>query len=286
MNLHRLVNTQSNYLIQKYGFRVFKIGLSTGIACPNKCHFCQKETFVDSTNDTFQTLNLTIDNLIEKIKTKVKASAYIAYFQDGTSFLGDPDYLFNMFKVADNHQDIVELIISTRPDCLPVNILNKLEELSKPVTIEIGIQTTSDDSLLYLNRGHTQSDNDKAIEILNNYNFRVGVHIILGIPGETKQQIDNTLNWINNNMIIKDVKIHHLAVYKGTKLAEIIDKEDIINLEDYLSLLIYFTKNLRKDITISRLFTSNLSKNRTMLNDFPGNKRIWLKKFETYSYDL
>ena len=289
MNINKKINTWSKHYKEKYGFRVFKIGLSTGIDCPNRqsggCIFCVQNTFVDdnfcSYGNPAIVLDITsqIDYLIKKLKSKVKSGGYIAYFQDNTSLHGDPDYLFSLFKAADEHPEILELIFSTRPDCLPESILNKLTKLNKPITIEIGIQTTNDKSLKFLNRGHTQADNQRAIENLLKYSFKIGVHIILGIPGETKEDIDRTLDWINSNKVISDVKIHHLAVFKGAKLAEMIEKKDMIDLDSYLVLLAYFVQNLRKDLTISRLFTSNLNRQQIMLNAFPGVKRMWLNRF-------
>ena len=205
----------STYYKDKYGFRVFKVGLSTGIECPKRanssesCHFCVKNTFIDTgleshscngrIHQSHKSYNITeqINYLIKKLKQKVKAEGFVAYFQDNTSLYGEPALLFSMFSEAAEHPDILELIISTRPDFLPIEILDKLTYLKKPVTIEIGVQSVNDKSLLFLNRGHTQEENQKAIDILMKYSFRIGVHIILGIPGETLKDIDKTITWIN-----------------------------------------------------------------------------------------
>ncbi|MCL2064113.1 MAG: radical SAM protein [Candidatus Cloacimonetes bacterium] len=310
MNIEKKINSLSKYYKDKYGFRVFKICLSTKIECPKRslsknnneysdeCVFCVKNTFVDTRNSNCENYEKSsppgpyqagqneendiisqINYMIDKLKSKVKTGGYIAYFHDNTSLYGDTEYLYTLFKEADRHPEILELIISTRPDYLPEILLKKISELNKPITIEIGVQTTSDKSLKYLNRGHTQADNQKAIEILLKYSFRIGVHIILGIPGETEDDIDKTIHWINSNEMISDVKIHHLAVFKGSKLANMIEKKDIIDLDSYIRLLAYFIRNLRNDLTISRLFTSNLNRHQTMLNNFPGDKRMWINKF-------
>jgi hypothetical protein len=219
-----------------------------------------------------------IDYMIDKLKSKVKAGGYIAYFQDNTSSYGDTNYLRSLFNEATTHPQILELAISTRPDYISDEFLQILTEIKKPVTVEIGIQSVNDKSLLFLNRGHSQIDNDQAIMALKKYPFRTGVHIILGIHGETRTDIDKTINWINSHTRINDVKIHHLAVYNDSKLAEIMSKEDIIDLESYINLLTYFVDNLRDDITISRLFTSNLNRHKKMLNNFPGIKREWMNR--------
>ena len=265
---------------------MFKVGLSTGVECPkycsNPCYFCTKETYIDAELAKQTNVTAQINYMIGKIKNKVKAGGYIAYFQDGTSFSGDPLHLYNVFNEAAKHPDILELIISTRPDCLPIDLLNLLCNISKPITIELGVQTVNEKSLKYLNRGHTHKENQAAIDLLLKYSFKIGVHIILGIPDESIVDVQKTLAWINNNNIIKDVKIHHLAIFCGSKLATMVQKEDIIDLDSYIKILSYFITHLRKDLTISRLFTSNLNRQQIMLNQFPGFKRTWINKFMNY----
>ena len=272
----------SEYYKQKYGHRVFKLGLSTGIDCPkhsDPCYFCVKNTFTDENITSEKDITNQINYLITKLKNKIKTGGYIAYFQDNTSSFGDINYLQRLFTEAAKHQEILELIISTRPDYLYPDFLEMLKSINKPVTIELGIQTVNDKSLCYLNRGHTQADNQKALDLLKLYDHRVGIHIILGIPGESHSDIDNTINWINENTYINDVKIHHLAVFKDSKLADIMKKDEMINLNDYIILLKYFLSKLREDIVISRLFTSNLNRHEKMMNDFPGTKREWMNRF-------
>ena len=304
MKIEDKINTFSKYYKSKYGFKVFKIGLSTGIECPKRatgdeCIFCVRETFIDNSlsENTVPSVPVQIDYMINKMKNKVKAGGYIAYFQDGTSFYGDMEYLYNLFKEADEHPDILELNISTRPEYVSEEFLNMLCRLKKPLTIEVGVQSVNDKSLIFLNRGHSQTDNQRAIDILSRYNFRVGVHIILGMSLHscrgnlrlslrgTKQSSyrDEALSiaeWINSNKVINDVKIHHLAVFKGSKLEKM--NYSGISLSEYIPILAYFISILRADLTISRLFTSNLNRHQTMMNDFPGVKRMWLNEFMRY----
>ena len=276
----------SEYYKQKYGFRVFKLGLSTGIDCPkasDPCYFCVKNTFVDENIANEKNITNQINYLIAKLKKKIKAGGYIAYFQDNTSSFGDIEYLEKIFTEASEHPEILELIISTRPDYLFPDFLDMLKNITKPITIELGIQTVNDKSLSYLNRGHTQDDNQKAIDLIKLYDYRVGIHIILGIPREDNSDIAKTSDWININTHIKDVKIHHLAVFKDSKLAKIVKKDEILSLENYVILLDDFLYNLRNDIVVSRLFTSNLNRHEKMLNDFSGTKREWINKFIKFS---
>lgn len=283
MQLEDKINTISKYYKSKYGFRVFKLGLSTGIDCPQRlnmsvepCAFCVQNTFIDNELKNIKSVTRQVDYLISKMQKKLKAHGYIAYFQDNTSSYGDLDYLFSLFKEAENHPQILELIISTRPDYTNDDFLQILKNLKKPFTIELGIQTVNDSSLNFLNRNHTQADNQKAIDLLMKYSYKTGVHIILGIPDESFEQINNTIDWINNYELITDVKIHHLAVFKGSKLEKVMKPEQIINLSDYIKILAFAISNLCDKKTISRLFTSNLNQHQTMLNDFPGIKRVWM----------
>jgi radical SAM protein (TIGR01212 family) len=302
MRIEERINTISKYYKSKYAFRVFKIGLSTGIKCPKKaedddCVFCVRNTYMDEKIDSIHLLPIhkQIDFMKNKIKSKVKADGFIAYFQDGTSFYGDKSHLISSFVEADEHPDILGLIISTRPDFINAEMLNEIKKLKKSVLVEIGLQSISDKSLAFLNRGHSQLDNQNAVDLLYSYNIPTGVHVILGIPGEDFIDTTKTANWINTNKGIVDVKIHHLAVYRGSKLEQrFIYKDDlgydphrydndaIISLEQYIELLALFVSHLRKDLVISRLFTSNLNKHMRMLNDFPGVKREWLNLFEKY----
>ena len=293
MKIEDRINTVSKYYKAKYGFRVFKLGLSTGIECPKRaegseCYFCVRDTFTDDVvarHNASLPVQKQIDYMIQKLMPKVRAGGYIAYFQDGTSFYGEKDYLLSTFREADSHPQVLELIVSTRPDYISEELLDTLGQLKKPLTIEVGIQSANDGALLFLNRGHKHVDNQSAIEKLVKYNYKIGVHIMLGVPGERVEDVLKTAEFINENKRINDVKIHHLAVFRGSRLAEIMEPAHMIDLDSYIRLLSLFISNLREDLTVSRLFTSNLNRHQTMLNDFPGIKRMWLNRFEEYLND-
>jgi hypothetical protein len=262
-----------------------KVGLSTGIPCPKRdgefsCSFCVQSTFIDDFVHTEKNITSQIDYLVHKIKNKVKAHGYIAYFQDNTSSFGDINYLCDLFQQASAHPDILELIISTRPDFLSKEFLDMLQGMAKPVSIEIGIQSIHDASLALLHRGHTQSTNESATYLCQDYSFDIGVHIILGIPGESILDIEKTAHWINSQTIISDVKIHHLAIFEGATIMH--TDTAPISLCEYIPILAHFISHLRPEVTISRLFTSNLNRHQTMKNDFPGVKRNWIDRLYQY----
>lgn len=293
LQLQDRVNTQSAYLKKKYGQRVFKIPLSTGIQCPQRinnspCVFCLPDTFVDKINQ--KQLNITdqIDLMINKICTKTGAQSYIAYFQENTSTYGENSYLMNCFLQADVHPQINELIISTRPDCLTSEHLELMKNLKKPLTIELGIQSIHDKSLKFLNRNHSQIDNQNAINLIHLFNqqnpdqyIKIAVHLILGIPGESKDDILKTINFINQNNI-DEIKFHHLIVYKNTPLEYLIKQTNHLpvytNLEEYCELLSDIIAILNPKTLVSRFFTSNLIQDNSSLNQFPGIKKTWLNQ--------
>lgn len=286
------VYTFSKKYKEKYGHRVFKLGLSTGIPCPHKlnnkgCSFCVDNTFIENQLSQIKEIKHQIDFLIKKISSKInkteKDLGYIAYFQDNTSSYGDTNLLFNKFNQAVKHPKILEIIISTRPDYINTEFLEMIKNLNKPVTIEIGIQSIHNENLELYNRGHTQNDNVNAIELLQKFNINTGAHLIIGSPydiADNNLKTIETIKWVNRQLIIKDVKLHHLAVFTDAYLKDSIDISKIINLETYLKTLVAIIKILRPDISISRFFTSNLNQHQKMLNDFPGIKKIWLNRLK------
>ncbi|MCK4311649.1 MAG: radical SAM protein, partial [Candidatus Cloacimonetes bacterium] len=174
----------------KFGTRVFRVGLSTGIKCPHRiktggCIFCNPETFTGE----YQTRNLSIKEQLKDAVPRIKESCgdvkLLAYFQDDTSTAGDIDLLKKKFKEALSHPEIIGLVISTRPDYVNDKIVELLCSFDVPVTIEIGMQSIHNKSLKFLNRGHTFKQVEKAVELCGNAGLTIGVHLIMGIPGES-----------------------------------------------------------------------------------------------------
>lgn len=265
---------------EKYYKKVFKIGLSMGEICHHRknnggCIFCLPETFTD--NIKYKSISEQIDYLLPKMKKH--SDIFIAYFQDETSFDLDFEIFKTKIKSVLNYDEIKEITISTRPDVLKIQHLDFLSELNFDVNIEIGIQTINDESLRFLNRGHTFSDIKNAINILKNYDFRIGAHLILGIPNETFEDNLNTINYLNSQNI-DEIKIHNLVAYKGTKLGKMISNSEVklLNLDEYLGLLVKIIPYIKSEIVISRLFTSNVNRTGTAIKSFPEYKKDWMNK--------
>ncbi|MFA7057657.1 MAG: radical SAM protein [Candidatus Cloacimonadales bacterium] len=287
MRLEEHVNLLSQKWRKEYNSRVMKIGLSLGITCPNRlfggCIFCLPASFTDEINDKKKlTLTEQIEQLLPKIEQNTKVNEFIAYLQDETSTACALDYLDKSLAILENSNIFKEIIISTRPDYLDEEVIKVLKNRDLPITIEIGMQTVHDASLNFLRRNHSQEDTVKALNLCAKHNIPVGVHLILGIPGETEAMVLQTINFVNETEIIKDVKIHNLVVYQGTQLAKIYQELQLLTYQDYIKLLGVVIGNLDANKTISRLFTSNLRRDFVAINPFPGLKKTWLRDLWLY----
>ncbi len=281
----------SDYLKQKYGKRMFRVGLSTGVECPHRlntggCVFCDPETFTGKYQNSDLSLQEQLEIAIPLIRSKCGDVALLAYFQDDTSTAGNPGKLKEIYQTAVDHDEIEGLIISTRPDYINREIISILSEFDLPVTIEIGLQSIHQKSLDYLNRGHDLSAVEKAIRLCAEAGIEVGVHLIFGIPGETFQDMKDTIEYVSQNSAIRSVKFHNLVIFKNTKLQEMWKEEKfkLLTVDDYIKLLGQLLPFLRGDIYITRLFTSNIRKDQVILGKFTGNKTKWLNWLRKYIY--
>jgi len=283
--------TYSTYLKRKYDRKVFRVGLSTGIKCPhrieqNGCIFCNPNSFTGE----YQSENLSIKEQLEKAIPFVTESCgnvdLLAYFQDETSTAGNFSKLKEKYSQALSHPKIIGLIVSTRPDFVNEKIVKMLSSFDVPVTIEIGLQSVHDKSLKFLNRGHDFEQNKRAIDLCGKAGLEIGVHLIMGIPGETFEEMLETIKNISSNKFINQVKFHNLMIYKNTKLAEMYEKGQIsiFKIEDYIKILGNLLPYLRGNIVISRLFTSNILNTHLTIGDFKGNKTKWMNFLRKYIY--
>ena len=284
--------TYSTYLKQRFGKRVFRVGLSTGIPCPHRiktggCIFCDPETFTGEYQSSDFNIKEQLQDAIPRIKENCGDVALLAYFQDDTSTAGDIDVLKRKYEQALSHPEVIGLVISTRPDYVNDEVVKLLSSFDVPVTIEIGMQSIHDKSLEYLNRGHTFDDTKKAIEICGEAGLEVGIHLIMGINRETFEDMLKTIKYISSDHYIKQVKFHNLVVYKNTKLAEMISNNEasIYEIPKYIETLAKLLPYLRGDIVISRLFTSNIRRSQVTLGDFTGNKTKWMNELRKYIYE-
>ena len=280
--------TYSAYLSNKFGKKVFRVGLSTGKTCPHRvrngsCIFCNPHTFTGEYQSRDLSIKEQYNDAIPRIKEACGDVKLLAYFQDETSTYGDIKFLKQKFDEALSHPEVIGLVVSTRPDYINEEVIELLASYNVPVTIEIGLQSIHNRSLNLLNRGHTFEQVVKAISMCSEAGLSVGVHLIMGIPNETFNDMLETIQWISSNKNIKQVKFHNLVVYKNTKLAQMKDiptytiEEHIKNLGDLIS-------HLRGDIAVSRLFTSNIRRTHIAVEEYKGNKTQWMNLLRKYLY--
>lgn len=254
----------SDDLIKQFGCKVYKLALSGGMTCPVRdgkistkgCIFCSADgsgTFCEK--DT-EDIEKQIENAKLRVKNKIKDGKYIAYFQDFTNTYAGEEYLEKIFTKAISHPEIVALSIATRPDCLPQEVLKLLEKLNKikPVWVELGLQTIHQKTAEYIRRGYNLDVFDTAVKNLKNIGITVIVHIILGLPFESKQMMLETVDYVGKSGA-DGVKLQLLHVLKNTDLETEYKngKFECLSLEEYIDILEDCIRILPKEITVHRL---------------------------------
>lgn len=251
-------------LRERFGEKIYKVSLNGGMTCPNRdgkignrgCIFCSAGGSGDFAGDAENTISEQIEAQKKLLVRKRPAGKYIAYFQAYTNTYAPPEYLRSIFTEALNHPDIVGLSIGTRPDCLEENVLNLLSELNeqKPVWVELGLQTIHKKTAAYIRRGYPLECFEQAVKSLRARNIEVIVHTILGLPGESRLDILDTMEYLNHQDI-QGIKLQLLHVLKNTDLAEDFEKGlfQVYTMEEYLDLLISCLEHLSPDIVIHRI---------------------------------
>ena len=252
------------HLRERYGEKIYKLSLNGGMTCPNRdstlgsrgCIFCSAGGSGDFAGDASLSITEQIERQKEGIRRKFPAKHFIAYFQAYTNTYAPADVLERIFTEALAHPEIVGLSIGTRPDCLPEDVLELLSVLNrrKPVSVELGLQTIHERTASYIRRGYPLSCFDTAVSELRKRRLEVIVHTILGLPGESRADIIQTMEYLNLSDI-HGIKLQLLHVMKGTDLAADYLKGlfTVISLEEYTDLVISCIERLRPDITIHRL---------------------------------
>lgn len=259
----------SDYCKEKFGTKVYRLALSSGATCPNRdgkvgvggCSFCSEKGSGEFAIDVMD-LDLQIERakvlISKKFPNSINAAdrKYIAYFQSFSNTYGDTKRLIGLFERAINKDEVVALSVATRPDCFSEEMLNSLERLNKikPVWIELGLQTINENTARAFNRGYTLDVFEKTYTELKKRNFEVIVHMILGLPGESEEDMYATVKYLSKKHI-DGIKIHGLHILKGTRLASEYEKHPfkIMSLEGYTRVLINCLKLLPKDTVVHRM---------------------------------
>ncbi|WP_105177563.1 MULTISPECIES: TIGR01212 family radical SAM protein [Clostridium] len=252
------------FLREKFGEKVFKISLDGGFSCPNRdgkvskggCVFCSAR----GSGDYAGSRNFSITGQFNNVKTmmanKWKSGKYIAYFQAYTNTYAPVDELRQKYEEAINQEGVVALSIATRPDCLEDDVLDLIEELSKKlyVWVELGLQTINDDVAKKINRGYDLKVFDDAMTRLKERNIDVVVHSILGLPGESQDDMLKTIDYIAHSGA-QGIKLHLLHLMKDTKMVELYENGELqfLSQEDYIKLICRAVSILPKEMVVHRL---------------------------------
>ena len=259
-------NTFVGYFKRKYGERLQKIVLDAGFTCPNRdgtlgrggCTYCDNAAFHPSYSTACKNLHQQLDEGIGFHKVRYRTTEhYLAYFQSYSNTYASLETLKKLYTEALAHTQVVGIVVGTRPDCVDEEKLDFLQELAKDhvVIVEYGIESCYDQTLERINRGHNFETARKAVEMTAKRGIDVGVHFILGLPGENKQMMLDSCEKINS-LPIRSIKFHQLQIVKGTRMEkEFADKpEDFerFSLDEYLDFFADILERLRPDICIER----------------------------------
>lgn len=254
----------NKYLKDKFGQKIYKISLDGGFTCPNRdgkagtrgCIFCSKGGSGDFAESREMSITEQIESGKKKVEKKIKSGKYIAYFQAFTNTYAPVEMLRQKYEEAINHPDIVALSIATRPDCLGDDVLKLLDEMNKikPVFVELGLQTIHQKSAKYIRRGYDLSVYDKAVRDLKKIGVNVVVHVILGLPNESENDMLETVKYVCESGA-NGIKLQLLHVINGTDIAKDYEKGLFKTLEfdEYVNLIVKCVKIIPKDIVIHRL---------------------------------
>lgn len=266
----RPFNDYPTYIKSTFGKRVQKISVNVGFSCPNRdgtkgvggCVYCDNNTFRPGYCEPQKEIREQLEKGVGFFEPKYPEMDFMAYFQSYTNTYGPVSELKEMYEEALKHRKIKGLVIGTRPDCINEEILDMLIEVTqgKYLTIEFGLESTLDKTLLAINRCHSWQESVDAIELCHKKGIKVGGHLILGLPGESNGEILNHARVISE-LPIHTLKLHQLQITTNTQLAHQYknNPEDIklFSFEDYLELLIQFLELLNPKIIVERFVSTS-----------------------------
>ncbi len=273
----------NKYLKEKFGERTLKICIDGNFTCPNRdgskgfggCIFCSEKGSGEHIKTTNNITNQ-VENYFKSYKAK-RANKFIAYFQNFTNTYDTLENLKEKYDSALIDNRIIGLEIATRPDCINEDIAKLLKSYTNKyyVCVELGLQTANEKTGDLINRCYSNSDFTQAVNILNNYNIDVVVHIMVGLPNETIEDIKNTVQFINLHNV-KGIKIHSCYIIKNTKLEQLYltGKYVPLTLENYISNCAYILTHLNPNIVIHRV-SGDAPKDLLVAPDWNSHKK-WI----------
>lgn len=265
---HQIYNDYGAWMRRQFPFRVQKISIDAGFSCPNRdghishggCTFCDNRTFNPSYCQPSKSITEQITEGKEFFRHKYPDMKYLAYFQAFSNTYATLDTLQRRYEEALSAEDVVGIVIGTRPDCVSDEILNYLESLNQQtfMIVEYGIESVSDDTLRRVNRGHNFECSRRAIIETHNRGILTGAHIILGLPGESAEDNVRQANIISA-LPIDILKLHQLQIIRGTQLAAEYERQpfNLYTADEYIELCRRYIERLRPDMVLERFVSQS-----------------------------
>ncbi len=254
----------SQFLREKFGCKVYKLPIDAGFTCPNRdgkigyggCTYCYNPSFSPSILLQKSSISLQVKYRKALLKRKGKVNKFLVYFQSYTNTYAKVKILRRLYDEAIQDKDVIGFCIGTRPDCVPDEVLDLIESYAKDyhIWLEYGLQSMHDETLLRIRRGHNFAQFEDAVKRTQGRNIFICVHIILGLPGEVKEDILETARALAR-MGIDGIKLHHLQVIKNTRIAREFNKGEfkVLSSGEYIKLVCDVLELLPARITIQRL---------------------------------
>ena len=270
----------TSYLKENFPYKVQKISINAGFTCPNRdgtkgrggCTYCNNKSFSPDYSPRIKDVSQQLEEGILFFSHKYTEMKYLAYFQSYTNTYDSVDKLIDMYEEALAYPNVVGLVVSTRPDCMPDELLDYFEKISKEhfVLIEYGVESTLNKTLERVNRQHTFEESIETITRTAKRGIPVGAHMILGLPGESQREILSHATTLST-LPLTTIKIHQLQIVKGTAMAKeyklLPESFSIFQLEEYIDLCVDFSELLNPNFYIDR-FASQSPKDMLIAPDW------------------
>lgn len=249
---------------KRFGAKVWKLSLNAGCDCPNRdgtlatlgCIFCDPDSFSPSLRSGLESITEQVEEGVRRLKRRYAAERFVAYFQPGTNTYGPVDQLRLAYEQAIACPEVVGLAIGTRPDCVGEEVLDVLAEIAERiwVVVEYGLQTIHDRTLDLLNRGHHYDAFFDAYQRTRRRNLDIGVHVILGLPGESRDDMRATAKELAR-LEIHSIKLHNLYAVRNTAMAEqvAVGQIRLPEFQEYVEYVVDFLEELPGSVVIERL---------------------------------
>ena len=256
------------WIRSRFPFRVQKISVDAGFTCPNRdgrlstggCIYCDNRTFNPSYCQRQNSITRQLEAGKQFFARKYPEMKYLAYFQAYTNTYATIDRLRQLYEEALQVEDVVGIVIGTRPDCVSDALLDYLEDLNQRcfLIVEYGVESANDDTLRRINRGHTFEQSRLAIEKTHQRGILTGAHIILGLPGEDAAENLRQASVISA-LPIDILKIHQMQIIRGTRLADEFEQKPfhIYDIDEYIRLIAHYIQRLRKDLILERFVSQS-----------------------------